>query len=124
VNDLLSRLKSWARTIKRDVTALYLAARDPGTAWYVKLLALCIAGYALSPIDLIPDVIPILGLLDEAVLLPLAILGVMKLIPKEDFRRFRAQADALQEKPVSRTAGMVVVGIWIAVLALSVYAVQ
>jgi uncharacterized membrane protein YkvA (DUF1232 family) len=88
----------------------------------VKLLALCIAGYALSPIDLIPDVIPILGLLDEAVLLPLAILGVMKLIPPEDFRRFRAQADALQEKPVSRTAGMVVMGIWIAVVALSVYA--
>jgi uncharacterized membrane protein YkvA (DUF1232 family) len=70
---MAGRLKEWARTIKRDAHAVYLAARDPRTPWYAKALALGVAAYALSPIDLIPDFIPILGYLDELLLLPFAI---------------------------------------------------
>jgi uncharacterized membrane protein YkvA (DUF1232 family) len=69
-------LKDWARSIKRDVHAVYLAARDPRTPWYAKALAVCVAGYALSPIDLIPDFVPVLGYLDDAVIVPLGILAV------------------------------------------------
>jgi len=76
-------VKDWARTIKRDVHAVYLAARDPRTPWYAKALALCVAGYALSPIDLIPDFIPVLGYLDDAIIVPLGILAVVKMIPPE-----------------------------------------
>jgi uncharacterized membrane protein YkvA (DUF1232 family) len=79
----MSRLKQWARIIKRDVHAVYLAARDPRTPWYAKLLAACVAGYALSPIDLIPDFIPVLGYLDDVLIVPLGILAVMKLVPAE-----------------------------------------
>jgi uncharacterized membrane protein YkvA (DUF1232 family) len=71
---MLKRLKDWARAVKRDVHGLWLAARDPRTPWYAKAVALGIAAYALSPIDLIPDFIPVLGYLDEVILLPLAIM--------------------------------------------------
>jgi uncharacterized membrane protein YkvA (DUF1232 family) len=77
------RLKGWARSVRRDAHAVYLAARDPRTPWYAKALAICVAGYALSPIDLIPDFIPVIGYLDDAVLVPLGILAVVKLIPPE-----------------------------------------
>jgi uncharacterized membrane protein YkvA (DUF1232 family) len=72
---LLARARLWARAIKRDVHALWLAARDPRTPWYAKLLALVVAAYALSPVDLIPDFIPVLGYLDDLVLVPLGILA-------------------------------------------------
>ena len=68
---MLAALKRWARGVKRDAIALFLAARDPRTPWYAKALAVCVAGYALSPIDLIPDFIPLLGYLDDMVLVPL-----------------------------------------------------
>ncbi|RUU78974.1 DUF1232 domain-containing protein, partial [Mesorhizobium sp. M7A.F.Ca.CA.002.05.1.1] len=76
-------LNEWARTIKRDVHALYLAARDPRTPWYAKALAVCVASYALSPIDLIPDFIPVIGYLDDVILVPLGVLAVVRMIPPE-----------------------------------------
>lgn len=118
---MLVKVKAWAKAIKRDVVALYLAARDPKTPWYVKALALCIAGYALSPIDLIPDFIPVLGLLDEALLLPLAIWGIVKLIPADDMRRFRAAADVMQDRPQSRIAAVIIILIWTAGIAVTIY---
>ena len=84
---LLTRLKEWARAIKRDVHALYLAARDPRVPWYAKATAACSAAYALSPIDLIPDFIPVLGYLDEVVIVPLAIMLAVKMIPAEIMAR-------------------------------------
>jgi uncharacterized membrane protein YkvA (DUF1232 family) len=81
--------KSWAREVKRDVVALYLAARDPRTPLIAKLVAAGVAAYALSPIDLIPDFIPVLGYLDELVILPLGILLVVRLIPPELMAEFR-----------------------------------
>ncbi len=73
-----TRLRDWAREIKKDVVALYIAARDPRVPWYVKLAAAAIAAYALSPVDLIPDFIPVLGYVDELIILPVAIALVIK----------------------------------------------
>src|SRR5215471_19208344 len=80
---MAGRLRGWAALIKRDVHALYLAARDPRVPWYAKALAAVVAGYALSPIDLIPDFIPVLGYLDDVILVPLGIVLVVRLIPPE-----------------------------------------
>jgi uncharacterized membrane protein YkvA (DUF1232 family) len=114
----MNRLQTWARTVKRDTYAIYLAARDRRTPWYAKALALCVAGYAFSPIDLIPDFIPVLGYLDELVILPLGILLVVKLIPPELMAEHRATAAVAVERPVSRTAMAVIVGIWLVSIAL------
>ena len=69
----LSEAKQWARALKRDVVALWIAARDPRTPWYAKVAAGVVAAYALSPIDLIPDFVPVLGYLDDIVIVPLGI---------------------------------------------------
>ncbi|OWK18557.1 hypothetical protein AJ88_06770 [Mesorhizobium amorphae CCBAU 01583] len=115
------RLKDWARTIKRDVHAIYLAAGDPRTPWYAKALALCVAGYALSPIDLIPDFIPVLGYLDDAIIVPLGILAVLKMIPPEVMAEHRAAAALAAQRPVNRTAGVVIACIWGAFAALAAW---
>src|SRR6188472_1691541 len=112
------RLKGWARSVRRDAHAVYLAARDPRTPWYAKALAICVAGYALSPIDLIPDFIPVIGYLDDAVLVPLGILAVVKLIPPTVMAEHRVAAASAAERPVSRTAAVVIAFIWIASIAL------
>src|SRR5262249_47212445 len=80
---MIQQARQWARVVKRDVHAIYLAARDPRVPWYAKGLALCVAGYALSPIDLIPDFVPVLGYLDDVIIVPLGIVAVVKLIPPE-----------------------------------------
>ncbi|HEX9809372.1 MAG TPA: YkvA family protein [Alphaproteobacteria bacterium] len=115
------RLKNWARVIKRDVHALYLASRDPRVPWYAKVLAVAIAAYAFSPIDLIPDFIPILGYLDDVILLPLGILLVVRLIPPEIMAEHRDLAIAAQERPVSHAAAIVIVGIWAACIGLTAW---
>ena len=99
--------------------AIYLAARDRRVPWYAKVLALCVAGYALSPIDLIPDFIPVLGYLDDVVIVPLGILAVVKLIPPNIMAEHRAAASLAAERPVSRTAAFVIGLIWAASSALS-----
>lgn len=114
---MLERLASWARGIRRDVHALYLAARDPRTPWYAKALALGIAAYALSPIDLIPDFIPVLGLLDEALLLPPAILLAIRLIPPAVMAEHREAAARAGSRPVSRAGAAFIVALWIAAAA-------
>jgi uncharacterized membrane protein YkvA (DUF1232 family) len=115
------KLKDWARAIKRDVHAIYLAARDPRVPWYAKALALCVAGYALSPIDLIPDFIPVIGYLDDLIIVPLGILAVVKLIPPEIMAEHRATAAIAAERPMSRIAAAVIVLIWVASMALVVW---
>ena len=110
----LSRVKEWARAVKRDVVALWIAARDPRTPWYAKLLAALVAAYALSPIDLIPDAIPVLGYLDDLILVPLGIVATVALIPAPLMQEFRREADARAERPTSRTAMVVIVCLWIA----------
>ena len=114
-------LKDWARAIKRDAIAGYLAARDPRTPWFAKALALLVAGYALSPIDLIPDFIPVLGLLDDLILVPLGIMAVVRLVPPHVMAESREAAAVLAERPVSRTAAAVIVCVWAGSLALAVW---
>lgn len=114
---MMERLKNWARAIKRDVVALWLAARDPRVPWYAKAVAGAVAAYALSPIDLIPDFIPVLGYLDDLLLLPLGILLAVKLIPDPVMADLRAKA-VEQRKPISRAGLAGVVLIWLASIAL------
>jgi len=116
---MAERLKKWARLIRRDVYALYLAGRDPRVPIYVKFVAGIVAAYALSPIDLIPDFIPVLGYLDDLILLPLGILLVIRLIPAEIMAEHRAAAEAAPSLPASRLAAAVIVCIWGACIALT-----
>jgi uncharacterized membrane protein YkvA (DUF1232 family) len=112
-----ARLRRWAGGITRDVYAVYLAGRDPRVPWYAKALAICIAAYAFSPVDLIPDFIPILGYLDELVILPLGILLVVRMIPPDVMMEHRASAAAMLERPTSRAAAAVIGAIWLALAA-------
>jgi uncharacterized membrane protein YkvA (DUF1232 family) len=107
------RLRRWAGEITRDSYAVCLAARDPRVPWYAKALAICVAAYAFSPIDLIPDFIPILGYADELVVLPLGILMVVRLIPPDVMAEHRASASARLQRPASWAAAAVIVAIWL-----------
>ena len=115
---LLKRGRQWAQALKRDVVAVWIAARDPRVPWYVKGLALLVAAYALSPIDLIPDFIPVLGQLDDLIIVPLGILLVIKLIPAELMAEFREQAASLEGTPHSAIAALLFVTIWISAAVL------
>ena len=116
-----SSLKGWATSVKRDVLALWIAARDPRTPWYAKAIATAVAAYALSPIDLIPDFIPVLGYLDDAVIVPAGILLAVRLIPDDLMMEFRAEAARLEARPVSRRAAALIVVVWVAAIALSAW---
>jgi len=115
-----ARLKERAFRLRAETYALYLAARHPGTPLYAKLLVAGIVAYALSPIDLIPDFVPILGYLDELVLLPLGIALAIRMIPSSILEecRERSQEAFASGRPVSWTAAIVVVGVWISLAAL------
>ena len=115
---MLARVKNWAKDLKRDAIALFLAARDPRTPWYAKALAGLVAAYALSPIDLIPDFIPIIGYLDDLILVPLGIWGVVRLIPDDLMSEFRAEAARINTRPRSRAGAVVVVTAWVAAAAV------
>ena len=110
----MRRLAQWAHALKRESLALYYAARDARTPWYAKLLAGAIVAYALSPIDLIPDFIPVLGYLDELLLLPAAIWLALRLVPEQVLAEARQRAEATLERPTSRVAAVVIVTVWIA----------
>src|SRR5689334_24654219 len=114
-------LKGWARTLRGEVHALYLAGRDPRVPWYAKAVAALVAAYALSPIDLIPDFIPVLGYLDDVILVPLGIAAVIRLIPPDVMAEHRAMAAAAQERPVSRAAAIAVIVAWLAAAAVCVW---
>jgi uncharacterized membrane protein YkvA (DUF1232 family) len=110
---MTSRLQRWAGIMRRDAVALYLAARDPQTPWYAKALAAMVVAYALSPIDLIPDFIPVLGYLDDLLIVPAALWVVLRLIPAEVMADCRARAETIADRPVSRAGALVVVGLWV-----------
>lgn len=120
---ILAELKKRARHLKTETLALYLAARDPRTPWYAKVLVAGIVAYALSPIDLIPDFIPVLGYLDDIILLPIGITLAIKLIPAPVLAECREQAHETMQngKPVSRVAAAVIVTIWLVLAGLSIW---
>jgi uncharacterized membrane protein YkvA (DUF1232 family) len=117
---LLAELKQRAHHLKAETFALYLAARDPRTPWYAKLLVVGIVAYAFSPIDLIPDFVPVLGYLDDLILIPAGIALAIRLVPDSVLADCRAQAQESFKngKPVSRIASVVIIVIWIALAAL------
>lgn len=113
--------KSWVRSLKREIHALYLACKDPRTPWYAKLVAAAVAAYALSPLDLIPDPIPILGYLDDLLLLPLGIWLSIKLIPPDvmdDCRRQAKQAET--DAPTNWWVAAIIIAIWLLIVAMTV----
>jgi uncharacterized membrane protein YkvA (DUF1232 family) len=115
---LILQVKNWARTLRRDAHAIRLASRDPRVPWTVKLLAIAVAAYALSPVDLIPDFIPVLGYLDDLIIVPLGIWLVIALIPEDVMREYRAMAGAAAQRPVSKAAAIIIVALWISGAAL------
>ena len=121
----MGRLAEWAHALKRESLALYYAARDPRTPWYAKVVAGAVVAYALSPIDLIPDFIPVLGYLDDLLLLPLGIWLALGLVPAPVLADARHRAEATLEQPRSRTAAMVIVAIWVVgAIALGIWLLQ
>jgi uncharacterized membrane protein YkvA (DUF1232 family) len=118
-----NRLKTWARRMKRDTLALYLARRDPRVPWLAKVMAIATAAYAFSPIDLIPDFIPVLGYLDELIILPLFIYVTIRLIPPDIMMELRAQADQhlSENRPRSLTGAVVIILIWLLIATLVVW---
>lgn len=121
---MLERLAPWrvrARDLKREVFALYLACRDPRVPWYAKALAAVVVGYALSPIDLVPDFIPLAGYLDDLLLIPLGVMAVRALIPGALLAECRERARVLGSKPRSWVAAALIVTIWLGLAAAAAY---
>ena len=114
----LERATGWARSIKRDAVALWIAARDPRTPWYAKMVAAAVAAYALSPIDLIPDFVPVLGYLDDLLIVPAGIMLAVALISDDLMAEFRAEAARREGQPRSRNGALVIVAVWVAAAAL------
>lgn len=110
---MLSQLKSWARDIKRDVVTVYFAARHPQAPMLARVAAMLVAAYALSPIDLIPDFIPVLGYLDDLLVVPLGLWLVLRLMPEEVLAHARLQANALLDRPRSILAATCFVLVWL-----------
>ncbi|EBV3600064.1 DUF1232 domain-containing protein [Salmonella enterica subsp. enterica serovar Virchow] len=115
----LDTAKGWARRIKTDVIALWIAARDPRTPLIAKIVAGVVAAYALSPIDLIPDFIPVLGYLDDLLIVPLGILVAVSLIPPDLMIQFRDAAGRLANRPASRAGLVAIIATWISGAALA-----
>ena len=122
MTDSDSRLRRWARRLKRDGLTIWLAARDPEVPIPARLVASLVAAYAFSPIDLIPDFIPILGLLDDLLIVPAGLWLALSLVPKPVRERLRSEADELMAKPVSRLGLLIVLAIWGFVLWLALRA--
>jgi uncharacterized membrane protein YkvA (DUF1232 family) len=118
---MLDQWKQRARRLKTEVFALYLAYRDPRVPWYARAFAACVVGYAFSPIDLIPDFIPILGYLDDLVLIPLGIALALRMIPPVVMAECRARSEEIMRsgKPANKTAAVIIVAIWLLLAALS-----
>jgi uncharacterized membrane protein YkvA (DUF1232 family) len=116
----ISKFRQWARQLKRETLALYLAYRDPRVPWYARVFAGCVVAYAFSPIDLVPDFIPVLGYLDDVILVPLGVALALRMIPATVMAECRERAQELDGKPVNRVAAVVIVLIW---LALAVFGV-
>ncbi|AHG45002.1 membrane protein [Rhizobium leguminosarum bv. trifolii CB782] len=110
---LISQAKIWAKSLKRDIVALWLAARDRRVPWYAKAVAGAVAAYALSPVDLIPDFIPVLGYLDDLLIVPLGILLATRLVPAEVMSELRAEAARRIERPSGRAGLIFILAVWL-----------
>ena len=120
---LIERWKQRAKRLKIEIYAIYLAYKDPRVPWYARIFAACVVGYAFSPIDLIPDPIPVLGYLDDLILIPLGVVLALKMIPEEVLTECRERSQELirQKRPVNRIAAGVIIAIWVIFAAITVY---
>jgi uncharacterized membrane protein YkvA (DUF1232 family) len=128
-DDHFGQIEGWkrrARQLRQETYALYLAYRDPRTPWYARVFAACVVGYAFSPIDLIPDVIPVLGYLDDLILVPLGVAIALKMIPPPVMAECREEARiALEQgRPTSWAAAVVIAAIWLLLAALTIAVVM
>jgi uncharacterized membrane protein YkvA (DUF1232 family) len=128
-DDRFGQIEGWkrrARQLRQETYALYLAYRDPRTPWYARVFAACVVGYAFSPIDLIPDVIPVLGYLDDLILVPLGVAIALKMIPPPVMAECREEARiALEQgRPTSWAAAVVIAAIWLLLAALTIAVVM
>ena len=114
---MIDKIKAWARALKAEIAILAAAVRDPRTPWYAKALGMFVVAYAVSPIYLIPDFIPVLGFVDDAILLPLGIWAVKRMIPADVMAEHQASVAAGQRLPQSRAAAVVIVALWAISLA-------
>ncbi|WP_035172360.1 YkvA family protein [Caldanaerobius polysaccharolyticus] len=123
LRDSFNQFKAKARSLRKDIKALYLAYKRPDVPWYAKLFAIFVVSYALSPVDLIPDFVPILGYLDDLVLIPLGITLAIKMIPSNVMQECRLQAEDafINGKPKSWVSGIVIVLIWVVVIGLIIF---
>jgi uncharacterized membrane protein YkvA (DUF1232 family) len=120
----MKQLETWkerARNVRREVHALYFACRDPRVPWYAKALAVAVVAYAFSPIDLIPDFIPVLGYLDDLVLIPLGVMAVRGMIPADVLAECRERASRMEEKPRNWFAAAIIATVWLVVAAAAIY---
>ncbi len=118
-------LKSWktkSRQLRTEIKALYLASKHPRTPWYAKVLAVLIIGYALSPIDLIPDFIPVVGYLDDLIIIPAGVALLIKIIPRNVLEecRSKARSHSTNRKPKNWAAAVLIVLVWLLALYLIV----
>ncbi len=122
---MIAALKNRAYTFKREAYALYIAARDPRVPWYAKVFMALVLAHTFSPIDLIPDFIPVLGYLDDLIVTPLGIALALKMIPAQVIADARGQAEELmrQGKPISRAGAIMVVATWLTIIILVIWAV-
>ena len=120
--NMLQTWKRRAKQLKQETYAVYLALRDPRVPWYARLVAACVVGYAFSPIDLIPDFVPVLGYLDDLIIVPLGIALALKMIPAQVMADCRARSLAVmaEGKPTSRFAAGVIIAIWLLLAALTI----
>jgi uncharacterized membrane protein YkvA (DUF1232 family) len=121
---LLGRLRDRARAPERETYALYLAVRDPRTPWYAKAVAAAVVAYALSPFDLIPDFVPVLGYLDDLVLVPLGLALALRLVPAPVLAECRRRAQAAAGRPVSRAGAAVLIAVWLAAALWAIVVVR
>ena len=119
----LTALKQRARQVKVDLIALSLAARDPRTPWYAKLIVAGCVAYALSPVDVIPDFIPVLGLVDELIFIPIALAVAIRFIPDEVLADCRRRAGEIADRRTSHAAAAVIIGFWVLLAAIGVWLV-
>jgi len=122
---MIAKLKDRANTLKREAYALYLAVRDPRVPWYARIFIALVVAHTFSPIDLIPDFVPVLGYFDDLIVTPLGIALALKMIPAEVMADARQQAEEVlrQGKPVSRAGAIMIIAIWLIIIAATVWAI-
>jgi uncharacterized membrane protein YkvA (DUF1232 family) len=123
LSGFMETLRRRARALKAETLTLYYVARDPRVPWYARLFVAAVVAYALSPIDLIPDFVPVLGYLDDLILVPLGLALALRMVPRPILEacRVRAHAEVAANRPTSRIALAVIIGVWIAGAALAVW---